>query len=102
MNLDSSTSRRRRRLRQILGVSLALVVLAAAWFVRGEFSVRSLLGLDSPQDSVLLITLSTINFVALLTIAFVLVRHLLKLYRERREGAWARSSRREWWRDRLR
>ncbi len=67
-------------------MSLALVVLAAAWFVRGEFSVRSLLGLDSPQDSVLLITLSTINFVALLTIAFVLVRHLLKLYRERREG----------------
>lgn len=86
MNLDSSTPRRRRRLRQIAFVSLVLIVLAAAWFVRGEFSVRSLLGLEGPQDSLLLITLSTINFVALLTIAFVLVRHLLKLYRERREG----------------
>lgn len=86
MNLDPMKSRRKRRLRQILVVSVVLVLLSAAWFTRGEFSLRSLLGLDSPDDSLALIALSAINFVALVTIAFVLVRHLLKLVRERREG----------------
>lgn len=86
MNLDSSTHRRHRRLRQIAVVSVALIVLVLAWFVRGEFSVRSLLRLEAPQDSILLIALSTINLIALLTLALVLARYLVKLYRERREG----------------
>jgi PAS domain S-box-containing protein len=78
--------RRGRRLRQIAFISCLLLLLVAAWFTRGTFSVRSLLGLEAPGDALTLVALSTLNLVALVTLALVLVRHLLKLARERRAG----------------
>ena len=85
MSREAEQMRRRRRLRQIAFISSLLLLLVAAWFTRGEFSVRSLLGLDAPGDALALVALSTLNFIALVTLALVLVRHLLKLARERRE-----------------
>jgi PAS domain S-box-containing protein len=85
LSREAETKRRRRRLRQIAFISCLLLLLVAALFTRGEFSVGSLLGLDAPGDALTLVALSTLNFIALVTLALVLVRHLLKLARERRE-----------------
>jgi PAS domain S-box-containing protein len=83
---EADRRRRSRRLRQIAFITFILALLVAAWFVRGAFSLQTLLGLDSPGDTIALYALSTLNFVALVTLALVLVRHLVKLVRERREG----------------
>jgi two-component system nitrogen regulation sensor histidine kinase NtrY len=82
---EADLRRRRRRLRQIAFITVLLALLAAAWLVRGDFSLRALLGLDGPADALTLYALSTLNFIAFVTLALVLVRHLLKLLRERRE-----------------
>jgi PAS domain S-box-containing protein len=82
---DAVRRRSRRRLRQITFITFLLALLAAAWLVRGEFSLRTLLALDAPGDSLTLYALSTLNFIALVTLALVLVRHIVKLVRERRE-----------------
>ena len=86
MTREADRRRRSRRLRQIAFITFILALLVAAWFARGAFSLQTLLGLDSPGDTIALYALSTLNFVALVTLALVLVRHLVKLVRERREG----------------
>ncbi len=86
LSRDADQKRRRRRLRQIAFISVVLALLLAAWLTRGEFSLRTMLGLDAPGDALTLYALSTLNFIAFVTLGLVLVRHLLKLHRERREG----------------
>ena len=86
MSRDADQKRRQRRLRQIAFISVVLALLLAAWLIRGQFSLRTLLGLDAPGDALTLYALSTLNFIAFVTLGLVLVRHLLKLQRERREG----------------
>jgi two-component system, NtrC family, nitrogen regulation sensor histidine kinase NtrY len=76
---------RRRRLRQIAVVCALLVLLVAAIFTRGRFSLRTFVGVDSPGDALALFALSTLNFLAFVVLLFVLVRHLLKLDRERKQ-----------------
>ncbi len=85
MTREADQRRQRRRLRQIAFISCVLALLLAAWFVRGEFSLQTLLGFDSTGDTLALYALSTLNFIALVTLTLVLLRHLVKLARERRE-----------------
>src|SRR6185436_165683 len=52
----------------------------------GRFSLATLLGVGSPGDALVLYALSTLNFLAFVVLALVLVRHFVKLARERREN----------------
>jgi nitrogen fixation/metabolism regulation signal transduction histidine kinase len=64
--------------------SLVLLLLSALVFLQ-VFGLWEMFTPESPGDTLLIFALSTLNFVAFFLFAFILVRSLLKLRRERRE-----------------
>lgn len=75
--------RRRRTTPWLLGtLVLSLLSVLVALQV---FGLRSVVPSDAASDTMLLYALSSLNFVAFIIFAFIFVRSLLKLRRERRE-----------------
>lgn len=72
--------------RKILLWSLGLTVLVLlAIIISQQLGLWTIIPPDTAADTLLLYTLSTLNFVAFVVFSFIFVRNLLKLRRERRE-----------------
>lgn len=81
--LRVSAGRRRRTTPWLLGtLVLSLLSVLVALQVFGLYSV---VPTDTASDTLLLYALSSLNFIAFIVFAFIFVRSLLKLRRERRE-----------------
>jgi two-component system, NtrC family, nitrogen regulation sensor histidine kinase NtrY len=79
----SATLRRRRTAPWLLGtLVLSLLSVLVALQVFGLYQI---VPTETAQDTLLLYALSTLNFIAFIVFAFIFVRSLLKLRRERRE-----------------
>ncbi|HYE14919.1 MAG TPA: ATP-binding protein [Pyrinomonadaceae bacterium] len=76
--------RQRRRGAPWLFGSLVLLLLSALVFLQ-VFGLWEIFTPDTASDTLLIYALSTLNFVAFFLFAFIFVRSLLKLRRERRE-----------------
>ena len=75
-------TRRRKILLWALGI---FVLLLLSIIVSQQLWLWNFLPPDTASDTLLLYTLSTLNFVAFVVFSFIFVRNLLKLRRERRE-----------------
>lgn len=75
-------TRRRRIFIWSLGV---IVLLLLSVIVSQQLWLWTIIPPDTASDTLLLYTLSTLNFVAFVIFSFIFVRNLLKLRRERRE-----------------
>ncbi|MBC7910703.1 MAG: hypothetical protein H7Y30_09405, partial [Pyrinomonadaceae bacterium] len=80
---NTDSARRRRTVPWLLGgLVLGLLSIMIALQVAGLWSI---LTPDTASDTLLLYALSSLNFAAFIVFAFILVRSLLKLRRERQE-----------------
>jgi two-component system nitrogen regulation sensor histidine kinase NtrY len=85
-NLNDSrlTERGRRRLTKVIILSIVLLLLMLSLIAQGGFNLTPFLTPDTAAETLLLYALSTLNFLAFVTLLFVLLRNVLKLVRERR------------------
>jgi two-component system nitrogen regulation sensor histidine kinase NtrY len=79
---SQGVNRRRRVVLWTLGV---IVLLLLSIIVSQQLWLWTIIPTDTASDTVLLYTLSTLNFVAFVVFSFIFVRNLLKLRRERQE-----------------
>lgn len=73
----------RRRLTKVIVLSILVIVLMLI-LVAQSFNLSALVSPDTAGETLLLYALSTLNFLAFITVFFVLLRNILKLVRERR------------------
>ena len=84
-NTDSRlTDRSRRRLTKVIVLSIVLLLLMLSLIAQGGFNLAPFVTPDTAAETLLLYALSTLNFLAFVTLLFVLLRNVLKLVRERR------------------
>ena len=85
-NSDDSrlTDRGRRRLTKVIILSIVLLLLMLSLIAQGGFNLTPFVTPDTAAETLLLYALSTLNFLAFVTLLFVLLRNVLKLVRERR------------------
>ena len=85
-NQDDSrlTERGRRRLTKVIILSIVLLLLMLSLIAQGGFNLTPFVTPDTAAETLLLYALSTLNFLAFVTLLFVLLRNVLKLVRERR------------------
>ena len=85
-NSDDSrlTERGRRRLTKVIILSIVLLLLMLSLIAQGGFNLTPFVTPDTAAETLLLYALSTLNFLAFVTLLFVLLRNVLKLVRERR------------------
>jgi two-component system nitrogen regulation sensor histidine kinase NtrY len=85
-NSDDSrlTERGRRRLTKVIILSIILLLLMLSLIAQGGFNLTPFVTPDTAAETLLLYALSTLNFLAFVTLLFVLLRNVLKLVRERR------------------
>lgn len=85
-NSDDSrlTERGRRRLTKVIVLSIVLLLLMLSLIAQGGFNLTPFVTPDTAAETLLLYALSTLNFLAFVTLLFVLLRNVLKLVRERR------------------
>lgn len=82
---DSRLSDRgRRRLTKVIILSIVLLLLMLSLIAQGGFNLAPFVTPDTAAETLLLYALSTLNFLAFVTLLFVLLRNVLKLVRERR------------------
>src|SRR5438132_1391432 len=70
---------------KLYAAGLFLLVLAALVFVQAAFNLNSLFSPSSPNQIVLLVTLSAFIFLVLLIFGFMLLRDLVKVWTERKQ-----------------
>ena len=80
------TERGRRRLTKVVILSIVLLLLMLSLIAQGGFNLAPLVTPDTAAETLLLYALSTLNFLAFVTLLFVLLRNVLKLVRERRSA----------------
>lgn len=80
------SERGRRRLTRVIVLSIVVLLLMLLLIAQGGFNLAPVLSPDTTGETLLLYTLSTLNFLACITLLFVLLRNVLKLVRERRAG----------------
>jgi two-component system nitrogen regulation sensor histidine kinase NtrY len=80
------TERGRRRLTTVIVLLIVVLVLMLSLVAQGGFNLSPFLSPDTAGETLLLYALSTLNFLAFVTLLFVLLRNVLKLARERRAG----------------
>jgi len=87
-NPDNSrlTERGRRRLTKVIILSIVLLLLMLSLIAQGGFNLTPFVTPDTAAETLLLYALSTLNFLAFVTLLFVLLRNVLKLVRERRSA----------------
>ena len=78
------TERGRRRLTRVIILSIVLLLLMLSLIAQGGFNLTPFVTPDTAAETLLLYALSTLNFLAFVTLLFVLLRNVLKLVRERR------------------
>ncbi|HSQ18811.1 MAG TPA: HAMP domain-containing protein, partial [Blastocatellia bacterium] len=78
------TKRGRRRLTKVIILSIVLLLLMLSLIAQGGFNLTPFVTPDTAAETLLLYALSTLNFLAFVTLLFVLLRNVLKLVRERR------------------
>ncbi|MEK6288741.1 MAG: ATP-binding protein [Acidobacteriota bacterium] len=78
------TERGRRRLTKVIILSIVLLLLMLSLIAQGGFNLTPFVTPDTAAETLLLYALSTLNFLAFVTLLFVLLRNVLKLVRERR------------------
>jgi PAS domain S-box-containing protein len=85
-NLSPSrlAERSRRRLTTVITLSIVVLLLLLSLVAQSGFNTRAFLSPDTAAETLLLYALSTLNFLAFVTVLFVLMRNVLKLVRERR------------------
>ena len=74
----------RHRRTLILGLGVAILLLFALVFSQQAFNLT--LRPTTSEQALIFVALSTLIFLLLIALSFVLVRNLLKLYTERRSG----------------
>jgi PAS domain S-box-containing protein len=67
-------------------LSIVVLLLMLLLIAQGGFNLTPVLAPDTTGETLLLYALSTLNFLAFITLLFVLLRNVLKLVRERRAG----------------
>src|SRR6266403_1628117 len=75
------TERGRRRLTRVIILSIVLMLSLIA---QGGFNLSPFFAPGTAAETLLLYALSTLNFLAFVTLLFVLLRNVLNLVRERR------------------
>ncbi|HSE96895.1 MAG TPA: HAMP domain-containing protein, partial [Blastocatellia bacterium] len=89
---SSSLSRRqlsergRRRLTKVVVLSIVVLLLLLSLIAQSGFNLKPFVAPDTTAETLLLYALTTLNFLAFITVLFVLMRHVLKLTQERRAG----------------
>ena len=74
----------RRRATRIIILSCVLLLLLLSLIAQGGFNLSPFLSPDTAGETLMLYALSTLNFLAFVTLLFVLLRNVIKLERERR------------------
>jgi len=84
---DSRMSERgRRRLTKVVILSIVVLLLMLSLIAQGGFNLAPFVTPGTAGETLLLYALSTLNFLAFVTLLFVLLRNVLKLVRERRSA----------------
>jgi len=78
------TERGRRRLATVIILALAVLLLMLSLVAQSAFNPTPFLMPDTAGETLLLYGLTTLNFLAFVTVLFILLRSVLKLVRERR------------------
>src|SRR2546428_6383763 len=78
------TERGRRRLTTVIILSIVVLLLMLSLIAQGGFNLSPFVAPDTATETLLLYALSTLNFLAFVTLLFILLRNVLKLVRERR------------------
>jgi PAS domain S-box-containing protein len=81
-----TAERGRKRLNKIILVASVLLLLLLSLIAQGGFNLTPFLSPETAGETLLLYALSTLNFLAFITLLFVLLRNVIKLGRERRAG----------------
>ncbi len=85
-NPERLTERGRRRLTTVIVLSIVVLLLLLLLVAQSGFNLNPVVAPDTTTDTLLLYALSSLNFLAFVTVLFVLLRNVLKLIRERRAG----------------
>ncbi len=80
---DSAGSARPRRTTVIV-LSIAVLLLLLSLIAQSAFNPSPFVTPDTAAETLLLYALSSLNFLAFVTVLFILIRNILKLVRERR------------------
>jgi two-component system, NtrC family, nitrogen regulation sensor histidine kinase NtrY len=80
------TERGRRRLTKVIILSIVVLLLMLSLIAQGGFNLAPFVTPGTAAETLLLYALSTLNFLAFVTLLFVLLRNVLKLVRERRSA----------------
>jgi PAS domain S-box-containing protein len=80
------TERGRRRLTTVIVLSIVVLLLLLLLVAQSGFNLNPVVAPDTTTETLLLYALSSLNFLAFVTVLFVLLRNVLKLIRERRAG----------------
>ncbi|HEY7546217.1 MAG TPA: HAMP domain-containing protein, partial [Blastocatellia bacterium] len=76
----------RRRLTRVIVLSIVVIILMLLLVAQSGFNLQPLVMPETPAETLLFYALSALNFLAFVTVLFVLMRHVLKLIQERRAG----------------
>lgn len=85
-NASGLSERGRRRLTTVIVLAIVVLLLMLLLIAQGGFNLGPVLSPATTGETLLLYALSTLNFLAFITLLFVLLRNVLKLVRERRAG----------------
>jgi len=80
------SERGRRRLTKVVILSIVVLLLMLSLIAQGGFNLAPFVTPGTAGETLLLYALSTLNFLAFVTLLFVLLRNVLKLVRERRSA----------------
>ncbi|HWP44286.1 MAG TPA: hypothetical protein VNO14_13665, partial [Blastocatellia bacterium] len=80
------TERGRRRLTRVVVLSIVVLLLLLSLVAQSGFNLQPFVSPDTTAETLLLYALTTLNFLAFITVLFVLMRNVLKLAQERRAG----------------
>ncbi|HKV39403.1 MAG TPA: hypothetical protein VJX67_09330, partial [Blastocatellia bacterium] len=80
------SDRGRRRLTTVIILSVVVILLMLSLIAQSGFNLSPILSPNTAGETLLLYGLSSLNFLAFITLFFVLLRNVLKLVRERRAG----------------
>jgi nitrogen fixation/metabolism regulation signal transduction histidine kinase len=81
-DLSTQKSKKKQKMPWVLG-SFVLILLTFLFLLQSS-NVWKNISVDSARDTILLYALSSLNFIAFIIFAFILIRSLLKLRQERR------------------
>ncbi|MFP5264656.1 MAG: ATP-binding protein [Blastocatellia bacterium] len=73
-----------RRRMTVITLSIVVVLLLLSLVAQSGFNLKPFVTPDTAAETLLLYALSTLNFLAFVTVLFVLLRNVIKLVRERR------------------